>query len=153
MCSNSDCRTRVIPALTASHRLNSQPSSRSVCGPMALGAYFRLQGGATVLLQPQGDGWKALVYCGLWQLIYFEVWRCRTSQFAMCFLRAQTRVWNDLPYTVFDTGTLDEFKGAGNRWLLLWVCLSVFRAAGASGVVIAIYKKNCFSLLRIWCWI
>ena len=40
----------------------------------------------------------------------FEVSRCRTSQFARCFLPAQTRVWNDLPYTVFDTGTLDGFK-------------------------------------------
>ena len=33
----------------------------------------------------------------------FEVSRCRTSQFARCFLPAQTRVRNDLPYTVFDT--------------------------------------------------
>ena len=33
----------------------------------------------------------------------FEVSRCRTSQFARCVLSAQTRVWNDLPYTVFDT--------------------------------------------------
>ena len=37
-----------------------------------------------------------------------EVSRCRTSQFARCFLPAQTRVWNDLPYTVFGTGTLDR---------------------------------------------
>ena len=36
----------------------------------------------------------------------FEVSRCRNSQFARCFLPAQTRAWNDLPYTVFDTGTL-----------------------------------------------
>ena len=42
-----------------------------------------------------------------------------TSQFVRCFLPAQTRVWNDdLPCTVFDTGTLDGFKGAVNRWLL-----------------------------------
>ena len=47
-----------------------------------------------------------------------EVSRCRTSQFARCFLPAQTRVWNDLPYTVFGTGTLNGFKGAVNRWLL-----------------------------------
>ena len=39
---------------------------------------------------------------------------------------AQTRVWNDIPYTVLDTGTLDGFKGAVNRWLLPWVCFSVF---------------------------
>ena len=48
----------------------------------------------------------------------FEVSRCRTYQLARRFLPAQTRVWNDLPYTVFDTGTLDGFKGAVNRWLL-----------------------------------
>ena len=40
----------------------------------------------------------------------FEVSRCRTSQFSRCFLPAQTRVWNYLPYTVFDTGTLDGLK-------------------------------------------
>ena len=37
-----------------------------------------------------------------------EVSRCRTSQFVRCFLPAKTPVWNDLPYTVFDTGTLVE---------------------------------------------
>ena len=35
--------------------------------------------------------------------IEFEASRCRTSQFERCFLLAQTRAWNDLPYTVFDT--------------------------------------------------
>ena len=39
----------------------------------------------------------------------FEVSRCRMSQFARCFLPSQTLVWNDLPYTVSDTGTLDGF--------------------------------------------
>ena len=48
----------------------------------------------------------------------FEVSRCTTSQFARCFLPAQTRVWNDFPDTVLDTGTLDGFKGAANPWLL-----------------------------------
>ena len=48
----------------------------------------------------------------------FEVSRCITSQFARCFLPAQTRVWNDIYYTVFDTGTLDGFKEAVNLWLL-----------------------------------
>ena len=48
----------------------------------------------------------------------FEVSRCRTSQFARCFLPAQTRVRNNRPYTVFDTGTLDGFKRAVNRLLL-----------------------------------
>ena len=55
VCRNNDCHTPSPwhtcdpPALTASHRLNSQPSSRSVCGPMALGACCQLQGGATFL--------------------------------------------------------------------------------------------------------
>ena len=44
--------------------------------------------------------------------------KCRTSQFARCFLPAQVRMWNDLPCTVFDTGTLDGFKGAVKSWLL-----------------------------------
>ena len=48
----------------------------------------------------------------------FEVSRCRTSQFARPFLPAQVRLWNDLPYTVFDAGMLDGFKGTVNCWLL-----------------------------------
>ena len=58
----------------------------------------------------------------------FEVSKWRTSQFARWNDpdswwndTAQTRVWNDLPYTVFDTGTLDGFQGAVNRCLLPWV--------------------------------
>ena len=52
------------------------------------------------------------------QPLEFEVSRCRTSQFARCFLPAQTRVWNDIPFTVVDTGTLDGFKGAVNRCMV-----------------------------------
>ena len=48
----------------------------------------------------------------------FEVSRSRTSQFPSCFLSPQTRVWNDLPYTVFDTGTLIGLREQLNRWLL-----------------------------------
>ena len=66
--------------------------------------------------------------------VEFEVSRCRMFQFARCFIPAKTRVWNDLSYTVFDTGTLDGFKGAVNRWLLPWVCYSVFRGACAVGL-------------------
>ena len=33
----------------------------------------------------------------------FEASRRRTSKFARCFLPGQTRVWNEIPYTVFDT--------------------------------------------------
>ena len=54
------------------------------------------------------------------------VWvsRCRTSQFAWSFLPAQVRMWNNLPYIVFDTGTIDRFKGAVKRWLLPWAVFS-----------------------------
>ena len=48
----------------------------------------------------------------------FEISRCRTSQFARSFMPDQVRMWNDLPYTLFDTRTLDGFKGTVNRWLL-----------------------------------
>ena len=57
----------------------------------------------------------------------FEVSRCRPSQFARCRQHgrqhddqspAATGLRNDLPYTVFDTGTIDGFKGAVNRWLV-----------------------------------
>ena len=66
----------------------------------------------------------------------FKVSRCRTSQFARSFLPAQVfRMWNGLPYTVFDTGTLDGFKGAVNRWLLARVVFSsIFYGACACEV-------------------
>ena len=60
----------------------------------------------------------------------FEGSRCRTSQFARCFLPAQIRAWNDLPYTVFDTGTLDGFKGQSIVGCFPEFFL-VFRVAGA----------------------
>ena len=56
----------------------------------------------------------------------FEVSRCRMSQFARCFLPAQTLTLNNLHYTVFGTGTFDGFKGAVNCWLLPWVCFFSF---------------------------
>ena len=83
----------------------------------------------------------------------FEVSRCRTSKFARCFLPAQVRMHNDFPYTMFDTRTLDGFKGAVNHWLLPWVMFSsVFRGAGACGVAKATYKQLCFSHLNQCCW-
>ena len=75
---------------------------------------------------------------------------------------------NDLPYTVFDTGTLDWFKGVVNRLLLPELCSSVFHGAGSCRVVKAINnlvfpasacasgfndnnnKKNCGSLSNLW---
>ena len=82
----------------------------------------------------------------------FEVSRCRISQFAMCFLVAQTLVWNDLPYTVFDTGMLDGFQEAVNCWLLPWVCFTVLHGTSACVVAKAIYKQFCFSHLGLCCW-
>ena len=39
-------------------------------------------------------------------------------------------MWNNLPYTVFDKGMLNGFKGAVNRWLLRRVVFSsVFHGA------------------------
>ena len=75
----------------------------------------------------------------------FEVRRCRTSQFARSFLPAQVRLWDDLPITVFDTGTLNGYKSVVNRWLLPWIVFSsVFRGAGACGVAKAIYNQLVF---------
>ena len=55
-------------------------------------------------------------------------------------------MWNDLPYTLFDTRTLDGFMGTVNRRLILIVVFStVFRGAGACGVAKAINKQLCFS--------
>ena len=51
-------------------------------------------------------------------------------------------MWNVLPYTVFDTGTLDGFKGAVNRWLLPRVVFSsVFHYVGACGDAKAIINN------------
>ena len=50
------------------------------------------------------------------------------------------------PYIVFDTGTLDWFKGAVNRWLLpRLVYSSVSRGADACVITKIIYKQLCFS--------
>ena len=38
-------------------------------------------------------------------------------------------MWNDLLYTVFDTGTLDEFLGAVNRWCFPEFCFLQFCVA------------------------
>ena len=74
-----------------------------------------------------------------------EVSQCRKSQFARCFLKAQVRMWNDLPYIVFDTRILDMFKGAVNCWLLPWVLFSsVFCSSGACVIVKAIYNNSIF---------
>ena len=64
----------------------------------------------------------------------FEVSRCRTSKFAMCFLPAQTSVWNDLPYTWFDTGTLDGFREQSIVGCFLEFVFQFFRGAGTFGV-------------------
>ena len=60
--------------------------------------------------------------------------------------------WNDLPYTVFDTGTFDGFKGAVNRWLIPKWSFSVIRGASACWAAKAISKQFCFSHLGLCCW-
>ena len=57
---------------------------------------------------------------------------------------------NGLPFTVFDTGTLNGFKGAVKRWLLSSVVFFIFRGAGACGVAKAIDKQFCFSHLGLY---
>ena len=47
-------------------------------------------------------------------------------------------MWNDLPYTVFDTGMLNGFKGAVNRWLLPRV---VFFQFSVAQVLVGLRKK------------
>ena len=47
-----------------------------------------------------------------WSLRYQGVDRSNRS-----FVLAQVRMWNNLPYTMFNTETLDGFKGAVKRWL------------------------------------
>ena len=56
-------------------------------------------------------------------------------------------------HTLCDTGTLDGFKGAVNRWLLLWVVFSsIFRCAAACGVAKIIRKQIHFYHLSMCRW-
>ena len=50
--------------------------------------------------------------------VEFEISICRTSQFSRSFLPTQVRMWNDLPFAVFDTDSPDGLKSAVNGWLL-----------------------------------
>ena len=81
----------------------------------------------------------------------FEVSRCRTSEFARaflpaqftrCFLPALVLMWNDLPFGVFDTRTLDGLKLGSSQALVASVCVFFnFPCAGACGVAKAISKQ------------
>ena len=62
-------------------------------------------------------------------LFQFEVSRCRTSLCAGCFLPAQVRIWNDLPYTVIDTETPDVFKAMSTVGCLPELCFLQFPEA------------------------
>ena len=80
----------------------------------------------------------------------FEVSRGRMSQFVRRSLLAQVCLWNDLPYTVLDTGAFDMvFMGIVNRWLLRIVFLSVFRGVFACELTNAIHRQFCFSLFGL----
>ena len=49
----------------------------------------------------------------------FDVVRCKTSQFARCFLHASFfSCWNGRLDAVFESSSLGGFNGAVNRWLL-----------------------------------
>lgn len=61
----------------------------------------------------------------------FEVTRCRSSQFARCFLHAQGRLQSDLCSVMFDSDTLNWFTGAVNPSLLPWDCLHIFSSVRA----------------------
>ena len=54
-------------------------------------------------------------------------------------------MWNDLPYTVFDTGTLNVFKEISQP-LVASLFFSVFRGAGAYGVA----KEICKHYFPAW---
>ena len=63
-----------------------------------------------------------------WIIVCSVSFHLLLSEFAIPKLRKQLihSLMEWLPYTVFDTGTLDGYKGAVNRRLIPWVCFSVF---------------------------
>ena len=129
----SFCHRRRVAGLSMLHKVNSNSIHCLFC---------ELPSASTKVLHT-----RALVAA---HPLEFEASRCRTSQFARSFLPVQVRLWNDLPYIVFDIGTRDGFKGAVNRWLLPLVVLSlVFHGALACGVAKAIYIRLCFSRLSL----
>ena len=75
----------------------------------------------------------------------FDVSRCRTSQFARSFLPAQVQMWNDLTYTVFDTGTQDVFKGAITVGCFFELCFGFPWCRCLCGCAIKQFMNNWFS--------
>ena len=83
-----------------------------------------------------------ILSCGCSSSVSLE-YQGRTSQLARCFSPAQTRVCNDLLYTVFDTVTFDGFRRAVNRWLPPWVVFFCFPWRRCLwGCESNLYKKN-----------
>ena len=82
----------------------------------------------------------------------FVVLRCITSKFGRSFLPAQVWMWNDLSYTVFDTGKLDGFVGAFNRWLRTWIVFFNFPWRWCLRGFEAIYQQLHFSNLGLCGW-
>ena len=66
-------------------------------------------------------GCSSSIHLSLKYHVSIGVWSIRKHLFARCFLPTQTRLWDDFPYIVFDTGQLDGFRGAVNHRLLIWV--------------------------------
>ena len=110
---------------------------------------------------PQVEGWKTQSQNGggLWCFRKFNHWNLLGAQYIfyweeICFnadwmydeihfhiawIWSKWKLnlfWSCLHITgnIVNTRMLDGFKGAVNRWLLSWVCFSVFRGAGACGI-------------------
>ena len=49
----------------------------------------------------------------------FELSRCRTFQFARCFIPNTVKLWNSLPASIFAADSLNCFKSRVNRFLLV----------------------------------
>ena len=95
------CHRRRVAGLNMLYKVNSNSNNR---------LFSKLPSGSTTVRQI-----SAAVAAHPFE---FEVSRCRTSQFTRSFLPALVRLWNDLPYTVFDTRTLYLFKGACSQPLV-----------------------------------
>ena len=89
------CHRRRVAGLSMLYKVNSNSNHCLFSGLPSVSIRFQ-NSGAAAAAHP----------------LEFEVSRYRTSQFARSFLPAQVRMWNDLSYTVLDTGALDGFKVA-----------------------------------------
>ena len=89
------------------------------------------------------------------QLIHWNL-KCQSVEppyLKRCFMPAQVQMWNDLPYTVLGTGTLDDSREQSTVGCFPELCFLQFSVVQVlAGVAKAIYKKLCFSYLGLCCW-